>query len=80
MEAVGLIGTADSVDKGMLAARRWVQEGTREVDAPIVNRLVDEQTLRATEPTATLLIQAIDHDLWPETASVARSCMSPIRS
>jgi hypothetical protein len=71
MEAVGLIGTAESVDKGMLAARRWIQEGTREVDAPIVNRLVDEQTLRATEPTATLLIQAIDHDLWPETASVA---------
>lgn len=71
MEAVGLIGTAESVDKGMLAARRWIQEGTREVDAPIVSRLVDEQALRATEPTATLLIQAIDHDLWPETASVA---------
>lgn len=71
MEAVGLIGTAESVDKGMLAARRWIQEGTREVDAPIVNRLVDEQTLRSTEPTATLLIQAIDHDLWPETASAA---------
>ena len=71
MEAVGLIGTEESVDKGMLAARRWIQEGTREVDAPIVNQLVDEQTLRASEPTATLLIQAIDHDLWPETASVA---------
>jgi hypothetical protein len=71
MEAVGLIGTAESVNKGMLAARRWIEEGTREVDAPIVNRLVDEQTLRASEPTATLLVQAIDHDLWPETASVA---------
>jgi hypothetical protein len=71
MQAVGLIGTRESVDRGMLAARRWIEEGTREVDAPIVSRLVDEQTLRASEPTATLLIQAIDHDLWPETASVA---------
>lgn len=68
MEAVGLIGTAESVDKGMLAARRWIQEGTREVDAPIVSRMVEEQTMRASEPTATVLIQAIDHDLWPETA------------
>ena len=71
MEAVGLVGTSESVDKGMLAARRWVQEGTRAVDAELVNQLVDALTLRAAEPTATVLIQAIERDLWPETATSA---------
>ena len=27
--------------------------------------------MRAAAPRATVLIQAIDHDLWPETATVA---------
>lgn len=71
MEAVGLVGTSESVDKGMLAARRWVQEGTRAVDAELVNQLVNALTLRAPEPTVTVLLQAIDHDLWPETATFA---------
>ncbi len=71
MDAVGMTATLEAVDKGMLAARRWVQTGVREVLGETVNDLLDEQHLRAAEPLATVLIQAIDHDLWPETATVA---------
>jgi SMODS-associated and fused to various effectors sensor domain len=71
MDAVGLLATLDAIDKGMLAARRWVETGVRDVVADTVTELVDEHQLRAGEPIATVLIQAIEHDLWPETATVA---------
>lgn len=71
MDAVGMSATLEAVDKGMLAARRWVQTGVRDVLGETVNHLIDEQHLRASEPLATVLIQAIDHDMWPETATVA---------
>jgi hypothetical protein len=71
MDAVGMTATLETVDKGMLAARRWVQTGVREVCGDTVNDLLDEHGMRASEPLATILIQAIDHDLWPETATVA---------
>jgi hypothetical protein len=71
MDAVGMTATLDAVDKGMLAARRWVQTGVRDVDSELVNLLLDREAMRVTEPLATVLIQAIDHDLWPETATAA---------
>ena len=71
MDAVGMTATLEAVDKGMLAARRWVQTGVREILSETIDQLVDDQQMRATEPLATVLIQAIDHDLWPETATVA---------
>jgi hypothetical protein len=71
MDAVGLMATPEGVDKGMLAARRWVETDVREVLGETMTQLIDEQQLRAASPRATLLIQAIDHDLWPETATVA---------
>jgi hypothetical protein len=71
MDAVGMTATLEAVDKGMLAARRWVQTGVREVDCEMVNLLLEEEAMRAAEPLATVLIQAIDHDLWPETATSA---------
>jgi hypothetical protein len=71
MDAVGLTATPDGVDKGMLAARRWVETGVREVFGETITQLIEEQQMRAAAPRATVLIQAIDHDLWPETATVA---------
>jgi ribosome biogenesis SPOUT family RNA methylase Rps3 len=71
MDAVGMSATAECVDKGMLAARGWVQTGVRDIDGETINRLIEEQQLRSTTPRATVLIQAIEHDLWPETATVA---------
>jgi len=71
MDAVGLLATLDAIDKGMLAARRWVEAGVRDVVADTVTELIDEQQLRAREPIATVLIQAIAHDVWPETATEA---------
>lgn len=70
MDAVGMTATPDAVDKGMLAARRWVQTGVREILGETIDQLVNDQQMRATEPLATVLIQAIDHDLWPETATI----------
>jgi hypothetical protein len=71
MDAVGMSATADCVDKGMLAARRWVQTGVRDIDGETISRLIEEQQLSSTIRRATVLIQAIEHDLWPETATVS---------
>jgi hypothetical protein len=71
MDAVGMSATAECVDKGMLAARRWVQTGVRDIDGETIARLIEEQHLRSATPRATVLIQAIERDLWPETATVA---------
>lgn len=70
MDAVGMSATAECVDKGMLAARRWVQTGVRDIDGETISRLIEEQQLSSATPRATVLIQAIEHDLWPETATV----------
>jgi ribosome biogenesis SPOUT family RNA methylase Rps3 len=71
MDAVGMTATPEGVDKGMLAARRWVETGVREVFGDTITQLIEEQQMRAAAPRATVLIQSIDHDLWPETATVA---------
>jgi len=71
MEAVGLATTDAAIDQGMLAARRWIEEGVREVVAETVSELVDERSLRATDPRAGVLIQALSHDPLPELAAVA---------
>lgn len=71
MDAVGLLITSEAVDQGMLAARRWIEEGVREVVTETVSQLVDERALRATKPRAAVLIQAIAHDPLPELALVA---------
>jgi hypothetical protein len=70
MDAVGMVATRETVDKGMLAARRWIETGVREVHAGTIDQLVDAEQMRAADPVATVLIQAIDHDLWPETATI----------
>lgn len=71
MDAVGLLITSDAIDQGMLAARRWIQEGVREIVAETVSQLADERALRATEPRAAVLIQALAHEPLPELALVA---------
>jgi hypothetical protein len=71
MDAVGLMTTHDAIDQGMLAARRWIEEGFREVVAETVSQLVDERSLRTTEPRASVLIQALAHDPLPDLAAVA---------
>lgn len=71
MDSVGLVITSEAIDQGMLAARRWIQEGVREVVAETVSQLVDERSLRATEARAGVLIQAIARDPLPDLAVVA---------
>jgi hypothetical protein len=71
MDAVGLLISSNAIDQGMIAARRWIEEGVREVVAETVSQLVDERHLRATEPRAFVLIQALARDPLPELATVA---------
>ena len=49
MDAVGMTATPDAVDKGMLAARRWVQTGVREILSETIDELVDDQQMRAAD-------------------------------
>jgi hypothetical protein len=43
----------------------------RDVLSDTITQLIEDLQVRSAEPLATVLIQAIDHDLWPETATVA---------
>ncbi len=69
MDAAGLAHDFQAVDQGMLIARGWVEEGTRDVNADIVAAVVDQRQLRANRPRATVLIQQIDRDVYPELAT-----------
>lgn len=48
-----------------------MQTGVRDIDGETIGHLIEEQQLSSPIPRATVLIQAIEHDLWPETATVA---------
>jgi hypothetical protein len=69
MDSCGLLNTSAAVDQGMVVAGEWIETGVREIDAAIVSGVVTERALRATDPRATMLIQAIDHDVYPELAT-----------
>jgi hypothetical protein len=51
--------------------RRMIGEGVRWIDADGVRTMVKELDLEDGNPEAALLVQAIEHDLWPESATAA---------
>jgi len=69
MDASGLVSTKLAVEQGMLVARGWVEDGIRDVDSAIVGEIIEARGLRAGTPRATVVIQAIDHDIYPELAT-----------
>ena len=69
MDSCGLLNTAAAVDQGIIVAGEWVETGVRDIDAAAVSKVVAQRQLRAADPRATMLIQAIDHDVYPELAT-----------
>ncbi len=67
--ALGLAHDENAASAGAGAARTWVAEGRREVDRSVVMTELSRLDLQAETPQATLLIQEINHDPWPESAT-----------
>ena len=70
MLAAGLRTDDEALDHALDEAGRWVTGGRRELTAADVNEVIDDLGLRAGTPTATLLIDGIDHDPDPEASTV----------
>ena len=69
--ALGLAHDENAALAGAGAARRWVAEGRREVDRAAMLDEIARLDLQAGTPQATLLIQEINHDPWPDSATAA---------
>ena len=68
MRAVGLRGDPGAVDIGVSEIRRLVGEGVRELDADSLRDIAETKNLMAGTSRATLLIQSLEADPWPEAA------------
>ena len=69
--ALGLTHDENAALAGVGAARQWVAEGRREIDRATLLDELARLDLKAGSPQATLLIQELDQDPWPESATVA---------
>ena len=69
--ALGLAHDENAALAGASAARGWVAEGRREIDRSALMAEISRLNLRTAVPQATLLIQEINHDPWPESATAA---------
>ncbi|RLV49727.1 SAVED domain-containing protein [Nocardioides mangrovicus] len=70
MLAAGLARTDVALDNGIRAAGAWVRDGRREATETDVLAVVEAFGLSAQPPTATVLVEDIDHDRSPEAATV----------
>lgn len=71
MRAVGFRSDATAVLAAVGALRELIRTGVRELDAEGVQRLADTLKLLAGNPRATLLVQSLRPDPWPETATAS---------
>ena len=69
MFAAGLRHDEDAVSLGMSIVRGWVTGGKRRISREDLERAVEPLKRPGTLPAASLLVQAIDRDLMPETAT-----------
>jgi len=67
--ALGLAHDDNAALAGAGAARSWVAEGRREIDRSMFKTELSRLDLQAGTPQATLLIQEINHDPWPASAT-----------
>ncbi len=67
--ALGLAHDDNAALAGAGAARTWVAEGRREIDRLALMTELSRLDLQAGTPQATLLVQEINHDPWPESAT-----------
>lgn len=71
MAAVGLRPDVAAVRIGVSEIRRLIGEGVRELDVEMLQEIIDAQKLADDTKRATLLVQALERDPWPETATAA---------
>ncbi len=71
MLAAGLRSEMSAIRLGVDRMRRWVLEGRRRLSADQLTAGIEGLGLRASDPAATLLIQAIARDPLPEDATEA---------
>jgi hypothetical protein len=71
MRAVGFRPDLAAVLAAIGALRELIRTGVRELDASGLRELADKLHLLAGTPRATLLVQSLSPDPWPETATAA---------
>jgi SMODS-associated and fused to various effectors sensor domain len=71
MRAAGYCDDAASLLAAVGALRKLIEGGTRELDANAVRAICAELNLLAGPPRATLLVQALASDPWPESATAS---------
>lgn len=71
MRAVGYRAEIDAILSAIGALRKLIRTGIRQLDADAIRELAGELNLSAQEPRATLLIQSLMPDPWPESATVS---------
>jgi hypothetical protein len=71
MGYAGLQADVNAVDVGMGEMRRLIRDGVRELDDAVLREIVAEKRLAANGKRATLLVQQIDQDPWPELATAS---------
>lgn len=69
MAAVGLQSDDHAVEQGVSAIRSWVTGAQREVSRAMIEAEVARRSLQGGERRATLLVQALERDLWAEGAT-----------
>ena len=71
MFAAGLRHDEDAVSRGIEIVRGWVTSGKRKLSRAELHQAVEPLTRPGDLPAASLLVQAIDRDPMPETATIA---------
>jgi hypothetical protein len=71
MVAAGLDDSETALQHGFNTVAKWVEGGQRVVTAKDIHQAVDELGLRRVEPSAILVVQAIDTDPHADEATVA---------
>ena len=70
-DRMGFLGLKTSdldAETGVATVRNWVKTGVRAISRDEILSEVDRRGLRADRRYVTLLVEAIDHAPWPETA------------
>lgn len=71
MQAVGFRGDREAVDIGVAQIRRLIGTGVRVLDADSMLEIGQTKGLLAGKKQATLLVQSLEPDPWPEAATAA---------
>ncbi|MEU1763125.1 SAVED domain-containing protein [Micromonospora sp. NPDC005652] len=70
MLANGLLADKDALDCGVVLVDKWVREGRRIITREDIRKEVVRENLRADDPRAVLLVQAIKREPHPDDAAV----------